>query len=124
MGVWRRVDGSDRKPFAVQLYPLLTLPFFYYTYDWKVMCAFIVAWVSMLDGFDGDWQNFGYMSMRFTGFCGVSCALFGVDSWYIAAGLVSGLTYPICYKLGVNRFNELGEVVTGVLLTGVLIFVY
>lgn len=116
MAVWRRVDGSDSSPKFWHLFPLLLMPFIYSFYGLNTLGAFVVAYIAMLDGFK-DWKDFGYMSMRFTGYCAISCALFDIHWSYMLIGFACGMIYPVGNKFKVKHYTEIAEVLTGFGLT-------
>ena len=120
--IWRRVDGGDNAPLMWHLLPLVVAPVVYIQYGFEMLFAYLVAYLAMIDGFK-DWTDFGYMSMRFTGYCALACALFGVSTWYILCGLVVGLLYPIGNSLKIPKYTEIAEIVTGFTLFGFL-FLY
>lgn len=121
MGSWRRVDGGDNAPKLWHLIPLIISPFVYMAFGWQVFGGFLIAWVAMLDGFK-DWTDFGYMSMRFTGYAAVSVALFDLSVYYILCGFLCGIIYPLGNKFKVKRYTEFAEILTGFVLTFGLFF--
>jgi len=120
--IWRVIDGGDNAPKGWHLIPFGATPIIYYMYDWKLSCAWLIATIALLDGFK-DWTDYGYMSMRYTGYAALAVALFDVSSWYILAGLVSGLCYPVGASIN-NKYTfsytTFCEAIAGGLLYGVL----
>lgn len=117
--VWRRIDGGDNAPKMWHLTPLIiVLPTLYL--DLNTGAALLLAWVALLDGFKG-WEDWGYMSMRYTGYSALICTLTDTDPLYLIAGLISGLCYPLGAWLK-TKYQKLEYTVYCEYLAGFLMF--
>lgn len=113
--IWRRIDGDGGLFRGWHLLPLLFIAASYF-YNPMLAISLAIAWVSLLDGFH-EWTDFGYMSMRYTGYAALACALAGTSNWYIVVGFVCGMSYPIGnwliekgYKY---KYTEIAEYICG-----------
>tara|TARA_A200000113_G_scaffold226000_1_gene249356 strand:- start:34875 stop:35297 length:423 start_codon:yes stop_codon:yes gene_type:complete len=124
-GVWRRLDGEGGQVGGFHLVPLIWIvPVL--CYDLMLGCGLLIAWVSLLDGFNG-WTNFGVMAKRYTFYSLITCLFIGISKWYILFGLISGLCYPIgaWYTKNYNKdfkYTEYCEYIAGALMFGGVVF--
>ncbi len=118
---WRRVKGSGHSPLYWHLRPLIfIIPAI--AYDWhQIGLALTIAWISLLDGFKG-WEDFGYMSMRYTGYAALACTLASLSPFYLVCGFISGICYPAGDYLKKHYFQDFYYTKYCELLSGGLMF--
>jgi len=123
--VWRVVDGGDNKPTLWHTIPIAVVPVVFFTHSYELALATLITTIAMLDGFK-DWTDFGYMSMRFTGYCALCVALADTHPMFISLGLLVGLLYPIGAliqtKIKTLKYTVVCEALTGGLLFGFLAY--
>jgi len=102
------------------LIPVLATPLVYIFSDVYTTLAWIIATISLLDGFK-DWTDYGYMAMRYTGYASLVVALTDVSTLYIIAGFLSGMCYPIGATLK-KRFKNFKYTVICEFIAGGLMY--
>ena len=120
--LWRRAVGSDKGLPYIRLYPIPFIFLAYLALPWTITAGLFVAYLSLVDGYK-DWEDWGYMSMRFTGYAAIACAFWGIDTLYVFFGAVSGFSYPLgayIKKKYSTRFEytKYAELLTGALMFG------
>lgn len=123
--IWRRVDGGENKPNGWHLLPALYIAWLVFQGELYLAGAFTVAWVALLDGFH-NWRDFGYMSMRYTGYAALACALFDISNWYILCGFISGILYPLGHQVFLRyrwlQYTVYCELIAGGLMLGGVVY--
>lgn len=96
--IWRRGRGEGGKFMGKHITGWNILPFALILpvaiFDWQLGLAFFIAWLSLVDGFNG-WEDFGHMAKRYTFYSMAACLFLGLSQWYLLFGFIAGICYPI-----------------------------